>query len=37
MHNNARCRRNHLFLLALAVVGVCVFVIFTNLNRATLR
>ena len=37
MHNNARCRRNHLFLLALAVVGVCVFVIFTNLNRAMLR
>ena len=37
MHNNARCKRNHLFLLALAVVGVCVFVLFTNLNRAMLR
>ena len=37
MHNNARTKRNHLFLLALAVVGVFVFVLFTNLNRAMLR
>ena len=37
MPKDARCRRNHLFLLALAVVGACVFVIFTNLNRAMLR
>ena len=37
MLKDARCRRNHLFLLALAVVGACVFVIFTNLNRAMLR
>ena len=37
MLKDARCRRNHLFLLALAVVGACVFVIFTNLNRALLR
>ena len=37
MPKNTRIVRNHLFLLALAVVGVCVFVIFTNLNRAMLR
>lgn len=37
MPKDARSRRNHLFLLALAVVGVCVFVVFTNLNRAMLR
>ena len=37
MLKDARCRRNHLFLLALAVVGACVFVLFTNLNRALLR
>ena len=37
MFKDARTKRNHLFLLALAVVGVCVFVIFTNLNRAMLR
>ena len=37
MLKDARCRRNRLFLLALAVVGVCVFVLFTNMDRATLR
>ena len=37
MPKNTRTVRNHLFLLALAVVGVCVFVIFTNINRAMLR
>lgn len=37
MLKDARCRRNHLFLLALAVVGVGVFVLFTNINRAMLR
>ena len=37
MPKNTRTVRNHLFLLALAVVGACVFVIFTNLNRALLR
>ena len=37
MPKDARCRRNHLFLLALAVVGACVFVVFTNINRALLR
>lgn len=37
MLKDARTKRNHLFLLALAVVGACVFVIFTNLNRAMLR
>ena len=37
MLKDARCKRNHLFLLALAVVGACVFVVFTNLNRAMLR
>ena len=37
MPKDARSRRNHLFLLALAVVGVCVFVLFTNIDRAMLR
>ena len=37
MPKDARTKRNRLFLLALAVVGVCVFVLFTNLNRAMLR
>ena len=37
MLKDARCRRNHLFLLALAVVGACVFVVFTTINRALLR
>ena len=37
MPKDARSRRNRLFLLALAVVGVCVFVLFTNIDRAMLR
>ena len=37
MLKDARCRRNRLFLLALAVVGIGVFVLFTNINRALLR
>ena len=37
MPKDARSRRNRLFLLALTVVGVGVFVLFTNINRAMLR
>ena len=37
MPKDARGRRNRLFLLALAVVGIGVFVLFTNINRAMLR
>ena len=37
MPKDARSRRNRLFLLALVVVGIGVFVLFTNLNRAMLR
>lgn len=37
MPKDARRRRNHLFLLALVVVGIGVFVLFTNIDRAMLR
>lgn len=37
MLKDARSRRNYLFLLALAVVGIIVFILFTNINRAMLR
>ena len=37
MPKDARSRRNRLFMLALVVVGIGVFVLFTNLNRAMLR
>lgn len=37
MPKDARNRRNRLFLLALTVVGIAVFVLFTNINRAMLR
>uniref|UniRef100_UPI004026A3AB response regulator n=1 Tax=Gemmiger formicilis TaxID=745368 RepID=UPI004026A3AB len=37
MPKDARSRRNRLFLLALVVVGIGVFVLFTNIDRAMLR
>ena len=37
MPKDARSRRNQLFLLALIVVGIGVFVLFTNIDRAMLR
>ena len=37
MPKDARNRRNQLFLLALVVVGIGVFVLFTNIDRAMLR
>ena len=37
MPKDARNRRNRLFLLALVVVGIGVFVLFTNIDRAMLR
>lgn len=37
MPKDARSRRNRLFLLALVVVGIGVFVLFTNIDRALLR
>ena len=37
MPKDARSRRNQLFLLALVVVGIGVFVLFTNIDRAMLR
>ena len=37
MPKDARRRRNQLFLLALVVVGIGVFVLFTNIDRAMLR
>ena len=37
MPKDARGRRNRLFLLALVVVGIGVFVLFTNIDRAMLR
>lgn len=37
MPKDARRRRNRLFLLALVVVGIGVFVLFTNIDRAMLR